>query len=285
MKNKKRKKERKETVKSFLDEDFLISPDARPIRILSEYLHPRKVFREHAVDDTIVFFGSARAPSPRKLHRIISKSKGKTLSDEEKKILEKQKIMCRYYREATQLSYKLTTWSKTLPPGSRRFLIATGGGPGIMEAANRGASLARGISVGLNITLPHEQNPNPYITPGLNFDFHYFFMRKLWFMYLAKALVIFPGGFGTCDELFELLTLVQTGKLTKPRLIVIYGKEFWKSVINFDVFIEWGAINKKDLEYVHFSDSVDDAFKYLVEHLEKFYINKPKAKDIPTELP
>lgn len=279
------KNKKQEIIKAFLDTEFLNSSDARPIRILSEYLYPRKVFHKHGVDDTIVFFGSARAPSKKKLRKILKDKENVKLDKAERNRLEKQKIMSDYYRDATLLSYKLTKWSKTLPKGSRRFLIATGGGPGIMEAANRGASLARGISMGLNIALPFEQVSNPYITPKLNFDFHYFFMRKLWFMYLAKALVIFPGGFGTCDELFELLTLMQTGKLTKPRLIVIYGKEYWKSVINFDVFLDWGTISKEDLEFVHFSDSVDDAYDYIVSHLTKFYIHKPASTEIVTELP
>lgn len=177
-----------------------------------------------------------------------------------------------YYKQAVQLSYRLTKWSKSLPKGSRQFMVTSGGGPGIMEAANKGAYLARGKSVGLNIALPFEQNPNTYITHSLSFDFNYFFMRKYWFTYLAKALIIFPGGFGTIDELFELLTLKQTHKLEKPMPIVIYGSEYWKKLIRFETFIEWNMIDESDLEYVYFSDTVDDAFDYLTKNLVKLYL-------------
>jgi uncharacterized protein (TIGR00730 family) len=184
-----------------------------------------------------------------------------------------RKLRMRYYKDAVRLSYRLTRWSKSLPADSRRFLICSGGGPGIMEAANRGAAHARGLSVGMNISLPFEQEPNPYITQNLNFDFHYFFMRKFWLTNMAKALVAFPGGFGTMDELFEILTLVQTRKVEKRLPIVVYGSEYWNNVVNWKAFADWGMIAADDLKYVHFSDDPDDAFKYLTEHLTELYLD------------
>jgi len=255
--------------KSYLNKDFLESSDARSIRILSEYFHPLQVFKKQNVHDTIVFFGSARAKSPRELRKILRSDGHNGLSDLR---VDNLKKLTDYYRQATQLSYRLTKWSKSLKKGSKQFLIASGGGPGIMEAANRGAFLARGKSIGLNIALPFEQSPNPYITHALSFDFNYFFMRKYWFTYLAKALIIFPGGFGTIDELFELLTLKQTHKLMKPLPIIIYGKEYWQSLLNFQTFVDWSMIDEKDLDYVHFSDSVEDSYEYMVHHLTELYL-------------
>ncbi|MDH4200592.1 MAG: LOG family protein [Spirochaetia bacterium] len=252
--------------RSYLNREFMESTDARSIRILSEYYHPMQVFRKRQVHDTIVFFGSARAKSPRDLRKLgIHEGDGI------------QHKLSKYYVEACRLSYRLTKWSKALPAGSRQFLVISGGGGGIMEAANRGAYLARGKSIGLNISLPFEQTPNKYITHSLSFDFNYFFMRKYWFTYLAKALIIFPGGFGTVDELFELLTLKQTHKMEKPLPIVIYGSEYWKDLINFDKFIEWETISKEDMEYVHFSDNVDDAFDYLTKHITELYLKPGKG--------
>jgi len=262
----------KDIDRSYFNKEFLESPDARSIRILSEYFHPLQVFRKKHVHDTIVFFGSARAKSPRDLRILKRKLSGNSLTEKEQIRLKNLETMARYYKDATLLSYRLTNWSKELPKGSRQFLIASGGGPGIMEAANRGAYLARGKSIGLNIALPYEQTPNKYITHSLSFDFNYFFMRKYWFTYLAKGLVIFPGGFGTIDELFELLTLKQTHKLEKPMPIVLYGVEYWKSLINFDVFIDWGTIDASDLDHVKFADSVDDAYQYIIKHLKELYL-------------
>jgi len=254
---------RRKVEKSYFDREFLESSDARSIRILSEYFHPQQIFRKKQVHDTIVFFGSARAKSPRELRQL------KLEPDHDETVMHK---LSKYYVDACRLSYKLTKWSKELPHGSRQFLVCTGGGHGIMEAANRGAFLARGRSIGLNIALPMEQTPNKYISHSLNFDFNYFFMRKYWFTYLAKALIVFPGGFGTIDELFELLTLKQTHKLEKPMPIVIFGSEYWKKLINFDTFVEWETISKSDMDYVHFSDTVEDAFDYLTTHLTKLYM-------------
>ncbi len=257
---------------SYLNPEFMTSSEARPIRILSEYLHPAKVFSEHKIENTIVFFGSARILSPLRLHQYRKQLERKISSEKEIRELETSRRMTGYYKDAVKLAFLLTRWSKNIKKKGK-FFMASGGGPGIMEAANRGAHYAKGKTVGLNIELPFEQHPNPYITKELSFDFNYFFMRKYWFIYLAKALLIFPGGFGTLDELTELLTLVQTRKVVKPIPIVMYGTEFWKKVINFDKLIECGMISEEDMNYLYFSQSVDEAFQYLTEFLEKFYLS------------
>jgi uncharacterized protein (TIGR00730 family) len=257
--------------KAYEDPEFLSSREARSLRILSEYLSPLSRFEKMRVKDTIVFFGSARVPSPAEARadRVRALERG-PITEEMERV---RKLRMRYYKDAVRLSYRLTRWSKSLPADSRRFLICSGGGPGIMEAANRGAAHARGLSVGMNISLPFEQEPNPYITQNLNFDFHYFFMRKFWLTNMAKALVAFPGGFGTMDELFEILTLVQTRKVEKRLPIIVYGSEYWNNVVNWKAFADWGMIAAEDLKYVHFSDDPDDAFKYLTEHLTELYLD------------
>lgn len=234
---------------AYKNEEFLDSADARPLRILSEYLEPYSHFRRERIRDTIVFFGSAR--------------------------LQENGPLGHYYQEARQLARMLTEWSESLQNSSRRFVICTGGGPGIMEAANRGAWEAGGKSIGLNIGLPAEQLPNPYITPELCFEFHYFFMRKFWFAYLAKALVVFPGGFGTMDELFELLTLAQTEKLAKKLVIVLYSSAYWKEMINFDALVRYGMISPSDLELFQYADDPQSAFEILKEGLTRLYL-KPE---------
>nr|AUN37746.1 hypothetical protein [uncultured bacterium] len=235
---------------AYRNPDFLDSPDARPLRLLSEYLYPLSHFRKEKIRDTIVFFGSART--------FEASSTG------------------RYYTEARQLAHRLTDWSEHLDEASRRFVVCTGGGPGIMEAANRGASEAGGKTIGLNIGLPSEQRPNPFITPSLNFEFHYFFMRKFWFAYLAKALVVFPGGFGTLDELSEILTLTQTEKLVKKMVVVLYGTTFWKEIINFDALVRHGMIDERDLNLFQYADDVDSAFRILTDGLTKHYLEPDK---------
>ena len=218
--------------------EFLKGPDSRSLRILSEYLEPLSHFRKQRIRDTIVFFGSARITEDGPLGR--------------------------YYRDARTLGALLTNWAKqTFRERTYRYVICSGGGPGIMEAANRGAADARGKTIGLNIGLPFEQFPNPWITNELNFEFHYFFMRKFWFAYLAKALVVFPGGFGTMDELFEILTLVQTRKLAKKITIILYGSDFWKEVVNFDALVKYGTVSAADLELFHFADSPEAALAIL----------------------
>lgn len=264
--------------KAYRNLDFLKSPDARAIRILSEFLEPLSRFRQNSIKDTIVFFGSARTKSSEESRRILNDLKKKSKSS--KKIsptlqeqivsAENQVKMSRYYDDAVELSRLLTLWTKKLK-ASNRFVICSGGGPGIMEAANRGAVLAKGRSIGLNISLAFEQEPNKYISEELNFEFHYFFMRKFWFVYLAKALVMFPGGFGTLDEAMEVLTLLQTGKIKKQMTVVLYGAEYWKTIIDFDALVKYGVISKTDLNLFKFADTPREAYQYLVRELTKNY--------------
>jgi uncharacterized protein (TIGR00730 family) len=246
---------------AYREEAFLRSPESRPLRILSEYLWPLSHFQEENIQDTIVFFGSAR--------------------------IKEDGALGRYYREARELARLVTEWTMSLsedperPSLTRRFVVCSGGGPGIMEAANRGAADAGGKSIGLNIGLPFEQRPNPYITPELSFEFHYFFMRKFWFAYLAKALVVFPGGFGTLDELSEILELAQTKKLESKILIVLYGSDFWKEVINFDALVKHGVIAPSDLDLFRFADDTETALSILKDGLTRYYL-EPEAA-LPTQ--
>jgi len=258
---------------AYLYREFLESAEARPIRILSEYLEPLRRFKEQKIQDTVVFFGSARVDSRERAERALRtlRSRGERDADEQyqTELAKSQRAVewARYYEEARELARLLTRWSLTLQSENHRFVVTSGGGPGIMEAANRGAREAGGKTIGLNIHLPYEQGANPYLTEGLHFEFHYFFMRKFWFAYLAKALVIFPGGFGTCDELFEILTLVQTDKLSKKIGIILYGSEYWDEVLHFKPMAEWGAIADKDLELLQRVDTPADAFEHLRSHL------------------
>jgi hypothetical protein len=256
--------------KAYKDNDFMMGRDARPLRILAEYLEPQARFARYKIADTVVFFGSARA-LPRDLADEALANAKTTANDAVIAKAEQAVLLSRYYEDARSLAHRMTEWSKSLSKTSRRFIVCSGGGPGIMEAANRGASEAHGISIGLGISLPFEGGKNPYITRELAFEFHYFFMRKFWFVYLAKALVVFPGGFGTFDELFELLTLVQTHKSSKKMPIVLYGKDFWRSVVDFDALIRWGTISAHDLSLFHIADSPDDAFDYLKRELLTLY--------------
>lgn len=267
--------------KAYKNLDFLTSPHARSIRVQCELTEPEVRFREHQVENTIVLFGSARIPPPsiakKNLKNIEDEvSQSKSLSREQKRNLDHTRKMIRsahYYKEATQLSHDLTKWSlEKISPGPKRFYICSGGGPGIMEAASRGAYEAGGKSVGLGISLPFEQHLNVYTTPELGFEFHYFFVRKYWFLYLAKALVVFPGGFGTLDELFEMLTLVQTQKTQKYMPVVLYGSEFWNDVINFEALVEWGVISKEDLDLFRVYDSVEETRDYLIQELTHYYL-------------
>ena len=251
--------------------------------MLAEYQEPLSRFRRYDIADTIVFFGSARTRPSEIIRKDIANLKKLSVHNRRKTKGELDKLnseleMARYYDDAVVLARKLTEWSKNLEKGQRRFIICTGGGSGIMEAANRGAKEAQGLSVGLNISLPFEQEPNPYITPDLSFDFHYFFMRKFWFVYLAKGLIIFPGGFGTCDELFEVLTLIQTRKTRKPMPVVVYGTDFWNEIINFNALVKWGTIDAEDLKLIHFSNDPHEAFTYLSKELSKLHFRKKKSK-------
>jgi len=258
---------------AYLFPEFLESAEARPIRILAEYLEPLRRFKAERIQDTVVFFGSARVDSRERATRALRmlRSRGVEIADEhyQEELTRSRKAVewARYYEEARELARLLTSWSCTLPGDNHRFVVTSGGGPGIMEAANRGAREAGGKTIGLNIRLPYEQGANPYITEGLHFEFHYFFMRKFWFAYLAKALVIFPGGFGTLDELFEILTLVQTDKLSKKIEIVLYGRDYWNQVFDLKPMVEWGAIAEQDLELLTFADTPSDAFELLRTHL------------------
>jgi uncharacterized protein (TIGR00730 family) len=259
--------------KAYKNSDFLMSRDARPLRILSEYLEPQARFARYKVADTVVFFGSARALPLEKATEALVNAKA-TGNDAAIARAEGGLLLARYYEDARALSKAMTEWSKSLSSTSRRFLVCSGGGPGIMEAANRGASDAHGISIGLGISLPDEPTMNEYITREMGFEFHYFFMRKFWFVYLAKALVVFPGGFGTMDELFELMTLVQTRKSSKTMPIVLYGRAFWSEVLNFDALIRWGTISASDLSLFHVADTPDEAFSYLTRELSSLYGDK-----------
>jgi uncharacterized protein (TIGR00730 family) len=262
----------------FLNVEFLKSPGARALRILAEYLEPAERLRKAGIRDTIVFFGSARSFSPEQAAEKLAQLKDEIARTEipseeliEKRLeAEKAVKLARYYQDAVDLSRRLTEWSKALT-GNHDFIICSGGSGGMMEAANRGAHMAGGKTIGLNINLPMEQEVNRYVPHELVFNFHYFFMRKFWFVYMAKALVIFPGGYGTMDEFFEVLTLIQTSKPRKKMPVVLFGTEFWDELIDFDTFVRWGTASAKDLQFFHKTDSVDDAYQYLTSKLEGLY--------------
>ena len=261
-----------EMKKAYRNLDFLTSRDARTIRILSEYLEPQSRLAYHQVKDTVVFFGSARAIPGEQAERELrdAEKSGDATAVERAR---GSQSLSRFYDDARKLARLLTEWSKGLQPSERRFLVCSGGGPGMMEAANRGASDASGVSIGLGISLPAEPSANEYITRELAFEFHYFFMRKFWFVYMAKAMVVFPGGFGTLDELFELLTLIQTRKVERPLPIVLYGREYWESVINFDALVKWGTISARDLDLFYRTDSPQEAFDHLKAELTRLYLD------------
>src|ERR1700739_3277316 len=276
---------------AYENEGCLSSPDGRVLRVLSEYAEPLARFRRERIQDTVVFFGSARFHGRGEAGRALGMLENTgflvtgppavqpasipeiaegTASELGRRRAVAAVEMARYYEDARRLAHMITTWASTLADNGtkrHRFVITSGGGPGIMESGNRGAYEAGGKTIGLNIRLPFEQRPNPYITPALNFEFHYFFMRKLWFAYLAKALVVFPGGFGTIDEMFEVLTLVQTHKLAKNITVVIYGSDYWKRVFNLDVLVDTGAISPKDLDLFQYAGTPEEAFEILKKGL------------------
>ncbi|MGH9485000.1 MAG: TIGR00730 family Rossman fold protein [Terriglobales bacterium] len=258
---------------AYQNEPFLNTPEARPLRILAEYLEPWARLRHENIQDTIVFFGSARVISTEAAAAKLAQA-----APERRAEAEEVAAMANYYKDARELARRLTLWAEALPSRRRRFVISSGGGPGIMQAANLGAHDAGGKTVGFNIRLPFEQSPNPYISPALNFEFHYFFMRKFWFAYLAKALVAFPGGFGTLDELSEILTLAQTRKLNKKMVILLYGREFWNEVVNFKALIRRGMIAAEDMELFHFADTPEEAFQLLTSQLDALYL-RPEPGD------
>jgi len=256
--------------RAYEDHDFLHSPDARALRILSEYIEPRSRFKHYRIEDTIIFFGSARILPRDQAEKELAevRAKGGDSARPELERAEYNLRMSAYYEATRELAGRLTEWSKGLEGTDRRFVVCSGGGPGIMEAANRGASEAKGINVGLNISLPFEQAENPHVSRELIFEFHYFFMRKFWFAYLAKAVVVMPGGFGTLDELFELLTLIQTQKIRKRMPLVLFGSSYWAEIVNFEGLAEHGMIDREDLDLIFRTDSVDEAFAYITEQLE-----------------
>jgi len=273
---------------AYENKKFLNGPDGRILRILAEYQEPLSKFRRERIQDTIVFFGSARFRSREKAQAALQelqKAGGDTPETRERiQRAESDLNNSRYYEDARRLSYIITKWTQTISQPRHRFVVCTGGGPGIMEAANRGASEAGGKTVGLNINLPFEQIPNPYITPELNFEFHYFFMRKLWFAYLAKALVVFPGGFGTFDEMFELLTLSQTEKLAKHIGVVVYGKPYWDKIVNFQALVDSGTIYPKDLDLIHWANTPEEAFEFLRADLEQHHIEHSSSVEKEPEI-
>jgi uncharacterized protein (TIGR00730 family) len=281
---------------AYENKKFLNGPDGRILRILAEYQEPLSRIRRERIQDTIVFFGSARFHSRSQaeegLHLLDKPGSATLAPPEEQARIRRAKAdveMARYYEDARQLAFLITSWTKTINQARHRFVICTGGGPGIMEAANLGASEAGGETIGMNINLPFEQMPNSYITPELNFEFHYFFMRKLWFAYLAKALIVFPGGFGTMDEMFELLTLAQTEKLAKRICVVIYGKDYWDRVINFEALVDSGTISPKDLELFHWANTPEEAFECVRADLTKHHLDpmftREKEPDIAKTRP
>ncbi len=261
-----------------LNPRFMESGAARPIRILAEYLDPLTRLRREGVGDTIVMFGSARIePRDRALarwKRLRRAPKARPTAQRRAELRQAQTAveMSRYYEEARELAHRITAWAMTLGETPRRFVVCSGGGPGIMEAANRGAAEAGGKSIGLSIELPHEQLPNSFISPELSFNFHYFFMRKLWFAQLAKALIVFPGGFGTMDELWEMLTLMQTGKLPRRNLILIYGRRYWDKVLDWRAMLRSGTINEHEYGLLEFADTVEEAFQRVRAGLEKYHM-------------
>jgi hypothetical protein len=272
-----------EPIKAYKNLEFLTSPEARTLRILAEFLEPQRRFRSEGIRNTIVFFGSARTlpkkeatKSLRAIQASVVRTRRLTTAELAKIHVAQSAVeMSRYYEDCTTLAGLLTEWALTLPP-EKRFVVCSGGGPGIMEAANKGATRAGGKSIGMNISLPFEQESNRYITGDLNLEFHYFFMRKFWFVYLAKALVIFPGGFGTLDELMEVLTLLQTKKIKKPMTVIIYGRDFWKNVIDFNYLSRMGMISKGDLRLFTFHDDPQEAFLHLKGWLSRNYLTNPR---------
>ncbi len=260
--------------KSFASNAFLDSPDARPLRILGEYLEPRSRFERYKIDDTIVFFGSSRIVSKEQAEAELEAARA---GGGETARAEKRLALSAYYEATRELSRRLTEWSKSLDETERRFVVCSGGGPGIMEAANRGASEAKGINMGLGIALPMEEPENHYITRELALNFHYFFMRKFWFAYLAKAVVVMPGGFGTLDELFELLTLVQTKKIRKHMPVILFGEEYWSEVIDFEALANHGTINPDDVNLMFRTDSIDQAYDFITDQLSRYGLESPGA--------
>lgn len=260
--------------KAYKNMDFLNSAKARPIRILAEFSEPHYRFLDYEIDSTIVFFGSARIKPKEQAKKELFEAAA--LFEKEATPINEHKLsaarlqlrLSNYYEDAAEFARLITDWAKIPDSEQQKYYVCSGGGPGIMEAANKGADLAGGKSIGLNISLPHEQEPNPFITPEFSFDFHYFFMRKYWFIYLAKALVIFPGGFGTLDELMEVVTLIQTKKIERPLPIIVFGQDYWRDIIDIEAMVRWGTISEEDLDLFNFVNSAEEAFKILKKKIQ-----------------
>ncbi len=279
-------KKRKRPEKAYKNLKFLTSPEARPIRILAEFSEPNVRFQKLKIHSTIVFFGSARIrphDQAKKELKEIAAQYDADPSEENERLLSAARLRLRlskYYEDATELARLITEWAKEKDSNRQKLYVCTGGGPGIMEAANKGAALAGGKSIGLNISLPHEQEPNPYISEELMFEFHYFFMRKFWLVYMAKALIIFPGGFGTLDEMTEVLTLLQTKKIHRPLPIIIFGQDYWKEIIDVEAMARWGTIAYQDLKFFTFVNSAEEAFHHLKGYLESLDLSPSQVPSL-----
>lgn len=258
--------------KAYRNKRFIDSSEARPVRILAEYIEPQARFEKFHIRDTIVFFGSARTLSREDAEAALAQAK-KTGGDVA--AAERQLEFSDYYEAARALAFRLTNWSKGLEGSDRRFVVCTGGGPGIMEAANRGASEAKGLNIGLTISLPKEEFENTYVTRELGFEFHYFFIRKFWFTYLAKAVIVMPGGYGTLDELFELLTLIQTLKIKKRLPVVLYGNDYWDKVLNLKTLVDYQTVDAEDIDLFFRTESVDEAYDYVTRELTEHALADP----------
>ena len=277
-----------EPPKAYKNLNFLTSPYARNIRVQCEMVEPAERFRKYNVRHTVVLFGSARVIHPSEAERNMSAYKAKLAAegiapqerDSELAFHRRHSRLAPYYEHARELAFRLTRWSQHVPQ-PKKFVVCTGGGPGIMEAGNRGAFEAGMRSVALGISLPFEQGVNVYASPELSFEFHYFFIRKFWFFYLAKALVVFPGGFGTLDELFEVLTLIQTRKAKKHVPVILFGSEFWNDVVNFKALVEWGTISPEDLDFFKVVDTVDEAMEHLEQDFARHFFQEPEFNRIP----
>jgi uncharacterized protein (TIGR00730 family) len=267
---------------AYLNPEFLDSEEARPLRILAEYLEPLRRFKAQDIQDTVVFFGSARIHSRERAQQLLDLLITGGSADDHPHVVRGRKAVewSRYYEEARELAGLLTAWSSSLDSVHHRFVVTSGGGPGIMEAANRGAQEAGGKTIGLNIRLPFEQGANAFITEGLNFEFHYFFMRKFWFAYLAKALIVFPGGFGTLDEMFEILTLMQTEKLAKEIQVILYGTDYWDQILALQPMQEWGAVGEQDLDLLQRANTPQQAFELLKTHLTTHHLTPATAQEM-----